>query len=101
MREISSLAGISSASWTPSTDSMRIPEVRHNLRLIVDVAKGDLDGLAREAKALETRKNWVHTEDARLRRKIQEEADRESAFDILWLLSHLFPKLLQGSRKCI
>lgn len=86
MREISSLAGISSASWTPSTDSMRIPEVRHNLRLIVDVAKGDLDGLAREAKALETRKNWVHTEDARLRRQIQEEADRESTFDIPWLL---------------
>lgn len=79
MREISSLTDIASASWTPSTDLTRIPEVRHNLRLIVDVAKGDLDGLAREAKALEARKRWVHTEDARLRRKIQEEAERKFA----------------------
>jgi tuftelin-interacting protein 11 len=55
---------------------MRIPEVRHNLRLIVDVAKGDLDGLAREAKALEERKKWVRNEDARLRRKVEEEAER-------------------------
>ena len=78
MREISSLADISSASWTPSTDSMRIPEVRHNLRLIVDAAKSDLDGLTREAKALEARKKWIHDEDARLRRKISEEADRTS-----------------------
>ena len=78
MREISSLTDIVSASWAPSADAMRIPEVRHNLRLIVDAAKGDLDGLAREAKALEVRKTWVHTEDARLRRKIREEAERES-----------------------
>ncbi|KAF8523620.1 GC-rich sequence DNA-binding factor-like protein-domain-containing protein [Gautieria morchelliformis] len=75
MREISSISEIVSTSWTPSTDAMRIPEVRHNLRLIVDVAKGDLDGLAREAKALQARRNWVRDEDARLRRTIQEEAE--------------------------
>jgi len=77
MREVSSIADIASASWTPSADTMRIPEVRHNLRLIVDVAKGDLDGLAREAKALEERKKWVRNEDARLRRKVEEEAERK------------------------
>jgi tuftelin-interacting protein 11 len=77
MREISSISDIVSASWTPSTDAMRIPEVRHNLRLIVDVARGDLDGLAREAKALQARRNWVRDEDARLRRMVQEEAERE------------------------
>lgn len=79
MREISSLTDMTSASWTPSTDAMRIPEVRHNLRLIVDAAKSDLAGLAHEAKTLEARKKWIHTEDARLKRKIQEEAERESA----------------------
>lgn len=73
MREVSSLADI--ASWTPSTDTMRIPEVRHNLRLIVDVAKGELDGLAREAKAAQDRKQWIQKEDIRLRHAIKEEAD--------------------------
>lgn len=75
-REVSSLAEI--ASWTPSADPTRIPEVRHNLRLIADACKNNLDGLAREAKALEERKRWIIDEDARLRKKIDEEADRES-----------------------
>ncbi|EJD51791.1 TFP11-domain-containing protein [Auricularia subglabra TFB-10046 SS5] len=71
-RELTSLAEM--ASWTPSTDAMRIPEVRHNLRLIVDMCKGELDGLAREARALEERKKWVNAEDARLRKKMADEA---------------------------
>lgn len=75
---MSSLADVSIASWTPSADPMRIPEVRHNLRLIADACKVDLDGLAREAKALEERKKWVRDEGTRLTQKIEEEADRES-----------------------
>jgi tuftelin-interacting protein 11 len=73
-REIS-IADISTASWTPSTDPMRLPEVRHNLRLLVDVAKGDLNGLAREAKALKERKKWVEHEDDRLRKAVANEAE--------------------------
>jgi tuftelin-interacting protein 11 len=63
------------ASWTPSTDPTRIPEVRHNLRLIATACKTDLDGLAREAKALEDRKRFIVEEDARLRKKAAAEAD--------------------------
>lgn len=74
-REVSSLADVSMASWTPTTDPMRLPEVRHNLRLITEACKGDLDGLAREARALEERKKWVRQEDARLRKKVEEEAE--------------------------
>ncbi|KZT25280.1 TFP11-domain-containing protein [Neolentinus lepideus HHB14362 ss-1] len=74
-REVSSLAEVSMASWTPSTDPTRIPEVRHNLRLIADACKVDLDGLAREARALEERKKWIGNEDARLRKKVSEEAE--------------------------
>lgn len=74
-REVSSLADVSLASWTPTADPMRLPEVRHNLRLITEACKGDLDGLAREAKSLEERKKWVRAEDARLRRKVGEEAE--------------------------
>ncbi|KAG1876450.1 GC-rich sequence DNA-binding factor-like protein-domain-containing protein [Suillus subalutaceus] len=74
-REVASLADISLSSWTPSTDPTRIPEVRHNLRLIVDACKNDLDGLAREAKALEERKRFVAQENIRLQKKVTDEAE--------------------------
>ena len=64
------------SSWTPSTDPTRIPEVRHNLRLILESSKSELDGLAREAKALEDRKKAIALEEARLSKKVQEEAQR-------------------------
>jgi len=73
-REITSLSQASSSPWGATNDPERLPELRHNLRLIVDLAKGDLDGLAREGKSLEERKKWVHGEDQRLRKKITEEA---------------------------
>ncbi|KAF8159556.1 GC-rich sequence DNA-binding factor-like protein-domain-containing protein [Crassisporium funariophilum] len=73
-REVSSLADISLNNWSPSNDATRIPEVRHNIRLIADACKSDLDGLAREAKALQERKKFVTAEDARLRKKVEDEA---------------------------
>ena len=78
LREVSSLADVSIASWTPSTDPMRLPEIRHNLRLIAEACKVDLDGLAREAKALQERKKWIQAEDPRLRKKVEGEAERKS-----------------------
>ena len=74
-REVSSLADISLNTWSPSNDPTRIPEVRHNIRLIADACKTDLDGLAREAKALQERKKFVTVEDARLRKKVEDEAE--------------------------
>ncbi|KJA28197.1 hypothetical protein HYPSUDRAFT_34579 [Hypholoma sublateritium FD-334 SS-4] len=74
-REVSSLADISLNSWSPSNDPTRIPEVRHNIRLIADACKSDLDGLAREAKALQERKKFIISEDARLRKKVEDEAE--------------------------
>ncbi|KAI0352110.1 TFP11-domain-containing protein [Trametes cingulata] len=75
LREVSSLADVSMASWTPTTDPMRLPEIRHNLRLITESCRTDLDGLAREARALEERKRWIRAEDERLRRQVDEEAE--------------------------
>ncbi len=69
------MADISLNSWSPSNDPTQIPEVRHNIRLIADACKSDLDGLAREAKALQERKKFVISEDARLRRKVEDEAE--------------------------
>ncbi|RDB23676.1 hypothetical protein Hypma_009153 [Hypsizygus marmoreus] len=74
-REVSSLADISLNAWSPSNDLTRIPEVRHNIRLIAEACKSDLDGLAREAKALAERKKFAANEDARLRKKVADEAE--------------------------
>ena len=65
---------MSRASWIPSAEAERIPEVRHNLRLLLNSAKSELDGYAREAKALEERKKWVRNEDIRLRKVVATEA---------------------------
>lgn len=72
-REVSSIAALS--SWTPSTETMRLPELRHNLRLMVDMTNHDLNALAREGKLLEEKKRKGLLEEARLSKKIQEEAE--------------------------
>ncbi|KAF8906195.1 GC-rich sequence DNA-binding factor-like protein-domain-containing protein [Gymnopilus junonius] len=74
-REVSSLADISLNTWSPTNDLTRIPEMRHNIKLIADACKTDLDGLTREAKALQERKKFVITEDIRLRKKVEDEAE--------------------------
>ena len=71
------MADVSLASWTPTTDPMRLPEIRHNLRLITESCRTDLDGLAKEARALEERKKWIKVEDARLRKQVDDEAERK------------------------
>lgn len=44
------------------------------MRLLVSAAKSDLEGLAREARAIEQRKKWVRDEDARLKKIVETEA---------------------------
>ena len=81
-REVTSLADVSLNTWSPSNDPTRIPEVRHNVRLIADACKGDLDGLAREAKALQERSKFVNGEDVLLVKKVEHEAQRTLFFDL-------------------
>lgn len=69
---------MSRASWTPSTDSTRLPEIRHNIRLITEAATRDLEGLAREGKEIQKRRQTLQDEEARLRKRIDEEAERTS-----------------------
>lgn len=56
---------------------MRLPELRHNLRLMTEACKNDLDGLAKEAREIEQRKRWIRDEDRRLRKQIEDEAGRK------------------------
>jgi tuftelin-interacting protein 11 len=66
------------ASWTPSTDSTRLPEIRHNIRLITEATTRDLESLAREAKEIRKRRQTLQDEETRLKKKIDEEAERMS-----------------------
>ncbi|KAK0501366.1 GC-rich sequence DNA-binding factor-like protein-domain-containing protein [Armillaria luteobubalina] len=89
-REVNSLADISLNTWSPSNDPTRIPEVRHNIRLITDACKTDLDGLAREAKSLDDKKKWVVKEDARLRKRVEEEAELIARLQQVQLVANEF-----------
>ncbi|TIA93585.1 hypothetical protein E3P99_00069 [Wallemia hederae] len=44
------------SSWTPTSDSTKLPELRHNIRLIADESRGQLEGLAREARVINDRR---------------------------------------------
>jgi tuftelin-interacting protein 11 len=68
-------------------EAERIPEIRHNIRLLVASAKSDIVGLAREAKALEERKKWVRDEDVRLKKIVDNEARGNCQFRLL----HMHP----------
>lgn len=76
-REVTSLTEVSASPWGATNDPIRLPELRHNLRIIVESSKTELDGLAREAKALQERRKWVQDEDARLRKVVSQEAERK------------------------
>ncbi|EIW66866.1 hypothetical protein TREMEDRAFT_69868 [Tremella mesenterica DSM 1558] len=77
MKEVSSMSALSLSSWTPTSDSTQLPELRHNLRLILDVGKDDVTAAAREGKMINERRAWSLKEEERARRRV-EEADKES-----------------------
>ncbi|KAH8832751.1 GC-rich sequence DNA-binding factor-like protein-domain-containing protein [Flagelloscypha sp. PMI_526] len=74
-KEVSSLADISLDPWASSTDSTRIPEIRHNIKLINESCKSEIDGLAREARDINEKKKYLATEDSRLRKRVEDEAE--------------------------
>ncbi|WVQ93333.1 hypothetical protein IAU59_000401 [Kwoniella sp. CBS 9459] len=76
LKEVQSLSALSLSTWTPSSDATRLPELRHNLRLIVDVSKGDVEGLIREAKSVNERRRWALREEQISRAKVEETEKR-------------------------
>jgi tuftelin-interacting protein 11 len=82
---------------------MRLPELRHNLRMICDYVKNDLDALAREGASVKEKRSWLTREDQNLRHKVSEEAKSESGFvvtppkEVIGLLESL-PLLVEIAR---
>ncbi|EXX77932.1 TFP11-domain-containing protein [Rhizophagus irregularis] len=73
-REISSTSQISSQA-IPDT-STRLPELRHNLRLIVDLSKADLEHFTRERHVQTERTKTLRKEIARVTAQVNDETTK-------------------------
>lgn len=69
LKTVESLSELSLSTWTPSADTMQLPELRHNLRLILDVSKGEVANLVKEGKTVNERRRWSTREEERARQK--------------------------------
>ena len=72
-----SLSGAAHIHDVPTSDDTRLPELRHNLAIILDGTKGDLDNLAREGVNVNNRRTYMKREEARVQQTVKTEADRE------------------------
>ncbi|KAI8146844.1 GC-rich sequence DNA-binding factor-like protein-domain-containing protein [Fennellomyces sp. T-0311] len=64
-----------SPTWLATTT--RLPELRHNLRLIVDLAKGDLENLSRDKQSNALRARSVEDECNAIRTRMKSERERQ------------------------
>ncbi|CAO1621300.1 unnamed protein product [Jaminaea pallidilutea] len=71
VREVASISAALARHSVPSSDSSRLPELRHNLRLITDNSRKTLDSLARDGAGIAERRRWLKRE--------QEESSRRAA----------------------
>lgn len=74
------MSALNLSGWTPTPENAQLPELRHNLRLIVDVSKTDVDALAREGKAVAERKRWAAREEQVALAKMEDCAKRELSY---------------------
>ena len=72
-----SLSGAAHIHDVPTSDGTRLPELRHNLAIIQDGTKGDLDNLAREGVNVNNRRTYMKREEARVQQTAKIEAERE------------------------
>lgn len=73
LREVTSLASALASHATPTSDTTRLPELRHNLRLICDNNKQSLDALAKEGASIFDRRRWLKREVDESRRRREKE----------------------------
>lgn len=69
LKAVESLSELSLSGWTPTSDTTKLPELRHNLRLILDVAKGDVNNLVKEGKSINERRQWSTRDEERANKK--------------------------------
>lgn len=73
LKEVADIANLSLSTWTPTSDKTQLPELRHNLRLILDSTKADVQALAKEGKGVNEKRNFAKREVEKMRRQAQED----------------------------
>lgn len=76
LKTVESLSELSISGWTPTTDTGQLPELRHNLRLILDISKGDVGNLVKEGKSVNERRRWATREEERSRARRDDSAEK-------------------------
>ncbi|PWN49414.1 TFP11-domain-containing protein [Violaceomyces palustris] len=90
MREVSSIASALAQHSVPTSDSTRLPELRHNLRLICDTNKQTLDALAREGAGIVERTKWLKREaEESRRRRDKERVDLARLKEVISIVTQL------------
>ncbi|CAG8474767.1 11481_t:CDS:2 [Ambispora gerdemannii] len=75
-REITSTSQISSSLFAQDAVSGRLPELRYNLRLIVDMSQSDLEHIIREQRIQKGRIKSFDTEQIRVEKLVHSEANK-------------------------
>ncbi|WVQ75429.1 hypothetical protein IAR50_005054 [Cryptococcus sp. DSM 104548] len=76
LKEVSNLSSLSLSSWGPTSESTRLPELRHNLRLILEHTNEEVTGMVKEGKVVQEKRRWALREEERSRAK-SEHAEKE------------------------
>ncbi|BEI91734.1 uncharacterized protein CcaverHIS019_0405540 [Cutaneotrichosporon cavernicola] len=83
LKTVESISELSLSSWTPSTDVTQLPELRHNLRLVVDVTRGEVNSLVKEGKAVNERRRWTLRDEERSRQMVDESANELKSLEVV------------------
>ncbi|KAH8926489.1 TFP11-domain-containing protein [Atractiella rhizophila] len=81
LKELPSLP--SSLSFVPTHEetSSRLPELTHNLSLILSQVSGDLKGFAREGQEIRNRRAYLEKEEERLKSSLEEAGERRARLE--------------------
>lgn len=82
LKAVESISELSLSGWTPTLDATQLPELRHNLRLVVDVTRGDVSNLVREGKAINERRRWSTRDEERSRQRAEESSQGEYSLSV-------------------
>lgn len=69
LKAVESLSELSISGWTPTSETGQLRELRHNLRIILDITRGDVGNLVKDGKAVDERRRWALREEERSRTK--------------------------------
>lgn len=81
LRQVSDLANLSLSSWTPTNDKTQLPELRHNLGLILDAARADVLALVKEGKGVQEKRSFAIREVEKARTQADLDASKLRRLD--------------------